>query len=37
MQPLTDEDRHTLRTIAIIILVLAGLELGLALVAVSLA
>ncbi len=36
MQPLTNEDRHTLRTIAIIILVLAGLELGFVLAAVSL-
>jgi len=37
MQPLTKEDRHTLHIIAVIILVLAGLELGLALIALSLA
>lgn len=36
MQPLTNEERHTLRTIAIIVLVLAGLELSLGLIAVTL-
>ena len=37
MEPLTREDRHTLRTIAIIILALAGLELGFVLISVGLA
>jgi hypothetical protein len=37
MKTVSNADRHTLRNIAVVILVLAVLELGLAFIAVSLA